>query len=59
MPMFVGRQDRIFAVDGDYIRIMPPENRNLFDTVKTVSIQKQRVGAVTLLIYSDSRLRTR
>lgn len=36
LPMIMGRQERVFAIDGEYIYIMPPENRNFFDTVKTV-----------------------
>jgi hypothetical protein len=37
MPM-VGRQERGFSIDGDFIYIMPPENRNLFDNVRTISV---------------------
>jgi hypothetical protein len=36
MPKIMGRQERVLAIDGDYIYIMPPENKNLFDSVKTV-----------------------
>jgi hypothetical protein len=36
--MLVGRHERLFTIDGDYIHIMPLENKNLFDTMKTVSL---------------------
>ncbi|CAG8570556.1 10827_t:CDS:10, partial [Paraglomus occultum] len=37
-PMFVGRHhERILAIDGDYIHIMPSETRTMFDTMKTSS----------------------
>jgi hypothetical protein len=38
MSSFMGRQERVLAIDGDYIYIMPPENRNIFDSVKTVCV---------------------
>jgi hypothetical protein len=56
MAMMMGRQDRVLAIDGDYVYIMPPENKNmLFDNVKTtsfhisavVSCQLQRKGSVS------------
>jgi hypothetical protein len=34
--MFVGRHERVLAIDGDYIHIMPPENKTFFDNIKTV-----------------------
>ena len=38
MPMLVGKHERVFAIDGEYIHIMPPDNRNMFDTsIKTAS----------------------
>ncbi|KAI9479526.1 stress-activated map kinase interacting protein 1-domain-containing protein [Zychaea mexicana] len=37
MPMFVGRRESVIAIDGDYIHIMPPEHKGMFDSVKTVS----------------------
>ncbi|KAI3644569.1 hypothetical protein MP228_010733 [Amoeboaphelidium protococcarum] len=37
MPMIMSKIERIMAIDGDYIYFMPPENRNFFDSVKTVS----------------------
>lgn len=37
MQMFVGRRESILAIDGDYIHIMPPEHKGMFDSVKTVS----------------------
>lgn len=39
MPMIIGKQERILAVDGDYIYIMPPENKHIFDSVRTVLFQ--------------------
>ena len=36
MPMFVGRRESVIAIDGDYIHIMPPEHKGMFDSVKTV-----------------------
>jgi hypothetical protein len=38
IPMLVGKHERVLAIDGDYIHIMPPEQRSMFDTsVKTAS----------------------
>lgn len=33
----MGRQERILAVDGDYIYILPSEQKNFFDNLKTIS----------------------
>jgi hypothetical protein len=35
MPMLVGRHERILAIDGEYIHVMPSENRTMFDNTKT------------------------
>lgn len=37
MPMFVSKRMYILAIDGDYIHLMPPEHKGMFDSVKTVS----------------------
>lgn len=34
--MFVGRHERVLAIDGDYIHIMPSETRTMFESMKTV-----------------------
>jgi predicted small secreted protein len=36
MPMFVSKRLYIMAIDGDYIHLMPPEHKGMFDSVKTV-----------------------
>ena len=38
MPMFVSKRVYILAIDGDYIHLMPPEHKGMFDSVKTVSL---------------------
>lgn len=38
--MFVGRRECIIAIDGDYVHIMPPEHKGMFDSVKTVKAQR-------------------
>ncbi|CAG8450719.1 1502_t:CDS:2, partial [Scutellospora calospora] len=35
LPMFVGRHERVLAIDGDYIHIMPSETRTMFESMKT------------------------
>lgn len=35
--MFVSKKLYILAIDGDYIHLMPPEHKGMFDSVKTVS----------------------
>ncbi|KAI9276030.1 stress-activated map kinase interacting protein 1-domain-containing protein [Sporodiniella umbellata] len=37
MPMFVSKKMYILAIDGDYIHLMPPEHKGMFDSVKTTS----------------------
>ncbi|KAG9128320.1 hypothetical protein FRC07_000828 [Ceratobasidium sp. 392] len=37
IPMLVGRHERIIAIDGDYVHIMPSNNRAFLDTMKTSS----------------------
>ncbi|CAG8551389.1 7299_t:CDS:2, partial [Funneliformis caledonium] len=37
IPMFVGRHERVLAIDGDYIHIMPSETRTMFESMKTSS----------------------
>ncbi|KAI7859145.1 stress-activated map kinase interacting protein 1-domain-containing protein [Circinella umbellata] len=43
MPMFVGRRESVIAIDGDYIHIMPPEHKGMFDSVKTTSFHVNAV----------------
>ncbi|KAI9265047.1 stress-activated map kinase interacting protein 1-domain-containing protein [Phascolomyces articulosus] len=43
MPMFVGRRESVLAIDGDYIQIMPPEHKSMFDSVKTASFHVSTV----------------
>lgn len=38
MPMFVSKRVYVLAIDGDYIHLMPPENKGMWDSVKTVSL---------------------
>ena len=33
----IGRHERVLAIDGDYIHIMPSESRAFFDSMKTTS----------------------
>jgi len=35
--MPIGRHERILAIDGDYIHIMPSDNKAFFDSMKTSS----------------------
>ncbi|ODQ53639.1 SIN1-domain-containing protein [Saitoella complicata NRRL Y-17804] len=43
-PMsFMGRHERVLAIDGDYIHIMPSEQKTLFESPKTSSIH---IGAI-------------
>lgn len=41
--MIMGKQERVFAIDGDFIYIMPPENKNIFDNVKPISVHISHV----------------
>lgn len=45
MPMFVGKRESNLAIDGDYIHIMPPEHKGMFDSVKTSSFHVNSVVA--------------
>ncbi|WBW74435.1 MAP kinase and TOR substrate adaptor Sin1 [Schizosaccharomyces osmophilus] len=42
---FMGRHERLLAIDGEYIHIMPSESRNIFETPKTTSIH---VGSIII-----------
>ncbi|KLT42972.1 SIN1-domain-containing protein [Cutaneotrichosporon oleaginosum] len=44
----IGRHERQLAIDGDYIHIMPSENRAFFDSLKTTSIHITLVAGVKL-----------
>ncbi|KAL2312469.1 Target of rapamycin complex 2 subunit sin1 [Schizosaccharomyces pombe] len=35
---FMGRHERLLAIDGEYVHIMPSESKNIFETPKTSSI---------------------
>ncbi|KAH7345130.1 stress-activated map kinase interacting protein 1-domain-containing protein [Rhizoctonia solani] len=37
IPVLVGRHERTIAIDGDYVHIMPSNNRAFLDTMKTSS----------------------
>ncbi|KAI9151206.1 Component of a membrane-bound complex containing the Tor2p kinase [Blastocladiella emersonii ATCC 22665] len=37
MPLFLGRQERVLAIDGEYLHILPTDNKQFFDSVKTSS----------------------
>ncbi|KAI8876766.1 SIN1-domain-containing protein [Backusella circina FSU 941] len=43
MPMFVSKRIYILAIDGDYIHLMPPEHKGMFDSVKTTSFHASAV----------------
>ncbi|KAI9274860.1 stress-activated map kinase interacting protein 1-domain-containing protein [Helicostylum pulchrum] len=43
MPMFVSKKVYILAIDGDYIHLMPPEHKGMFDSVKTTSFHASAV----------------
>ncbi|KAG0172682.1 hypothetical protein DFQ28_009660 [Apophysomyces sp. BC1034] len=43
MPMFVGRRESVLTVDGDYIHIMPPEHKGMFDSVKTTAFHASTI----------------
>ncbi|KAG2202771.1 hypothetical protein INT47_004795 [Mucor saturninus] len=43
MPMFVSKRVYILAIDGDYIHLMPPEHKGMFDSVKTTSFHASAV----------------
>ncbi|KAI8083989.1 stress-activated map kinase interacting protein 1-domain-containing protein [Gilbertella persicaria] len=43
MPMFVSKRVYIMAIDGDYIHLMPPEHKGMFDSVKTTSFHASAV----------------
>ncbi|RKP26811.1 stress-activated map kinase interacting protein 1-domain-containing protein [Syncephalis pseudoplumigaleata] len=57
MPMLVGRHERILAIDGEYIHIMPPENRNMFDKMKTTQHGKVSTK-FKLVVYRDRDVKT-
>jgi hypothetical protein len=43
-PMsFIGRHERVLAIDGEYVHIMPPEDRTLFDSPKTSTFHMNQV----------------
>ncbi|CAG8496978.1 1415_t:CDS:2, partial [Cetraspora pellucida] len=68
IPMFVGRHERVLAIDGDYIHIMPSETRTMFESVKTSSyhitsvmsckVNKKAPANFKLVIYRDSGTKT-
>ncbi|TPX57994.1 hypothetical protein SpCBS45565_g08095 [Spizellomyces sp. 'palustris'] len=43
---FMGRHDRLLTIDGDYIHIMAAENKNFFDTMKTLSQSSHHISTV-------------
>jgi hypothetical protein len=44
----IGRHERILAIDGDYIHILPSENRAFLNSLKTTSIHITLVAGVKL-----------
>lgn len=68
LPMFVGRHERVLAIDGDFLHIMPPENRAMFDTIKTSSYHissvhsckssKKAAHHFRLVVYRDRDTKT-
>lgn len=44
----IGRHERVLAIDGDYIHIMPSESRAFFDSMKTTSFHISLVAACKL-----------
>lgn len=44
----IGRYERVLAIDGDYIHIMPSESRAFFDSMKTTSFHISLVASVKL-----------
>ncbi|CAG8634092.1 13126_t:CDS:2, partial [Acaulospora morrowiae] len=67
-PMFVGRHERVLAIDGDYIHIMPSETRTMFESMKTISyhidtvksckVDKKAPTNFKLTIYRNSGTKT-
>ncbi|OLL22449.1 Stress-activated map kinase-interacting protein 1 [Neolecta irregularis DAH-3] len=39
---FMGRHERTLAIDGDYIHIMPPDQKTMFEAPKTIIVLKAR-----------------
>ncbi|RHZ47334.1 hypothetical protein Glove_585g44 [Diversispora epigaea] len=68
IPMFVGRHERVLAIDGDYIHIMPSETRTMFESMKTSSyhiglvqsckVNKKIPTNFKLVIYRNSGPKT-
>ncbi|WVR04695.1 hypothetical protein IAU60_001706 [Kwoniella sp. DSM 27419] len=44
----IGRHERVLAIDGDYIHIMPSESRAFFDSMKTTSFHITLVASCKL-----------
>lgn len=42
----IGRHERVLAIDGDYIHIMPSASKALFDSMKTTSFHISLVASV-------------
>ncbi|KAI8068458.1 stress-activated map kinase interacting protein 1-domain-containing protein [Gongronella butleri] len=42
-PMFVGKRVSTLVIDGNYIHLMPPEHKGMFDSVKTTSFHVNAV----------------
>jgi len=47
LPMLVGRHERILAIDGDYIHIMPSTTRRFLDNVNTASYHIKSIYSCT------------
>ncbi|KAF8508261.1 stress-activated map kinase interacting protein 1-domain-containing protein [Hysterangium stoloniferum] len=57
MPMLVVRHERILAMDGDYIHIMPSQTRAFLDSMKTSSYHVRSVVACTQSAKSSSNFK--
>jgi len=57
MPMLVVRHERILAMDGDYIHIMPSQTRAFLDSMKTSSHHVRSVVACTQSAKSSSNFK--
>ncbi|KAF8582554.1 SIN1-domain-containing protein [Ramaria rubella] len=57
MPMLIVRHERTLAMDGDYIRIMPPATRAFLDSMKTSSYHIKTVIACTQSAKSSSNFK--
>ncbi|KAJ9103924.1 hypothetical protein QFC21_002387 [Naganishia friedmannii] len=55
--MPIGKHERILAIDGDYIHVMPTDTRAFFDSMKTSSFHATSITACKQYAKSPSSLR--